>query len=380
MQTENLKKRILTVCYVLCLLALGWVFLRVLVFIETAVLMLAGSVLLAYLIKPLVSFFNRPIMLRIPRRLLTSRADWRQPANFVQVRVLGRGLPWVMSIVVVYALLICIIVLIVSFLVPLVAHELRNFLNDGIKVLGEKARVFAQDARIWLMEHLPKEAADAIPNDLSETGAQIGAWAMTSLKGLAPFFGKFVGTVVLLFIVPVLTFYLLVDIDRLRRGFLLLFPSHRRSDVGELIDKVDDVLASYIRGQPYAVLIGIFAGLINLIPYVGTPLGMVPAFLVACFMPTGGLVKGLIVLLCMYCVHITEGKVIVPTVVGKSVGLPPIVILFSLIVGAETLGLPGMLIAVPCTAIVRVIAQHYIARRDSQDGMQPHHFVQSRGA
>jgi predicted PurR-regulated permease PerM len=180
---------------------------------------------------------------------------------------------------------------------------------------------------------------------------------------------------------------------------MVVFPKDRRTEAQELIDKIDDVLGRYIRGQlavaviigctisivlrllglPYAAIIGLFAGLTNLIPYVGTPIGMVAAFLVAFFMPQGGLLKGLIVLFSMYCVYITEGKVIVPTIVGKSVGLPPLVIIFSLIVGAELLAIPGMLLAVPCAAIIRVVIEHFIEKRDRNEGAAAHPFVHSRG-
>lgn len=402
MQTENLKKRILFVCYVLCLLALGYVVLRILAYIGTAVLLLAGSVLVAYLIKPIVSFFSKPVTLRIPRRFFLSRSGWGDPANFWKVPLLRRGLPWVASIILVYVLLICVIVLVVSFVVPLVVREFQNFLNYGVAVLDAKLRANIDEFRVWLYAHLPPEAAEILPDylNLTRAGAAVSEWAVGSLKAVPQMMGRLVGMIVMAFIIPVLTFYLLVDIDRLREGFLVLFPRERRADVKDLIDKIDDVLARYIRGQiavaciigvsisivlkvlglPYAVLIGIFAGFINLIPYVGTPLGMIPAFLVAVFMPEhGGLLKGLIVLLSMYCIHITEGKVIVPTVVGKSVGLPPILIIFSLIVGAELLGLAGMLLAVPFASIVRVLVDHFIEKRDRLEGTQPHHFVHGRG-
>lgn len=398
-QVDNLRRRILTVCYVLCLLALAYVILRIVAYIEAAVLLLAAAILLAYLIKPLVTFFHRPITLKLPRRLYFSREAWREPSHYTQVRVLRKGLPWMASILTVYAILICIIVLVVSFVVPLVVHEFKNFLAQGLPTLEAQIRANLEASKAWLIAHLPPEAADTVPLYVAQAGSQLSNWAFNSMHALPPLMGQLLGMAVIIFLVPLLTFYLLLDMEHLRQSIMRLFPATRRTDARELFDKIDDVLGHYIRGQlavaciigctisivlnllglPYAVIIGIFAGFINLIPYVGTPLGMIPAFLVAFFMPVhGGLVKGLVVLLAMYLVYITEGKVIVPTVVGKSVGLPPIVIIFSLIVGAELLGIAGMLLAVPSAAIIRVIVDHYIEKRDRNENVAPLHVLSTR--
>lgn len=392
--SEYLKKRILSICYVLCLLALGYVIIRVLAFVQHAVFLLLASVLLAYLLKPLVAMLHRPLTLHIPKGLFYTREAREKVANYWQVPVLRTGLPWVVSIIVVYALLICVMVLVISFVVPVVNREFKNLLSQGLPALELQFRAHLESARLWLIEHLPPEAADTVPDYVGRFSAQAGGWAVSSLNALPPLMGKLVGAVVMAFLIPLLTFYLLVDTESLRRGMMMLFPASRRADANELVEKVDDVLSRYIRGQlavaciigtsisivlhllglPYAVLIGLFAGFINLIPYVGTPIGMIPAFLVGFFMPEhGGLLKGCIVVFAMYCVYVAEGKVIVPTIVGKSVGLPPLIIILSLIAGAELLGVAGMLLAVPTAAVVRVVTGHLLEKRDRLEATHPTH-------
>ncbi len=399
MHSESLKKRILVVIYILSLVALGWVVLHILSYIGAAVMVLACSVLLAYLLKPLVTMFHRPMSLSIPRRFMLRQEDRLKEDNYVKIHLRSRGLSWGASIIVVFVCLIVVAVLVVSLLVPPTVREFRNFVSNGLPLLRTQITTRVADTRAWLSVHLPKEAAEAMPEHINQAGEQVSAWATSSVRSLPPLMGRFVGGVVLLFFVPVLTFYLLLDIDTLYRGFLVMFPVHRRDDVRELAGKIDEVLGRYIRGQllvavivgtaiaivlkslglPYAIIIGCFAGTINLIPYVGTPLGMIPAFLIAVFMPVhGGVLKGFIVLFSMYCVFLTEGKVIVPTVVGKSVGLPPLIIFFSLIVGAELLGLPGMFLAVPTASITRVVIAHYIDKRDREDSNHPSAFAKGR--
>lgn len=396
--SEFLKKRILSICYVLCLLALGYVALRIVVYIEHAVFLLLAAVLLAYLLKPVVALLNRPLTLQIPKGLLLRREARELRSNYWPVPVLRQGMPWLLSIVVVYALLICLFVLVVSFVVPVVLHEFKNLLSQGLPTLQVQLRAYLDGARTWLIDHLPPEAADTVPDHVARITAQAGSFAVSSLNALPPLMGKLLGAVVMAFLVPLLTFYLLMDSESLHHGFLTLFPVSRRADARELVDKIDDVLARYIRGQlavaciigtsisvvlkllglPYGVLIGIFAGVVNLIPYVGTPIGMVSAFMVAFFMPEGGLLKGGIVVLAMYCVYIAEGKVIVPTIVGKSVGLPPLIIIFSLIAGAELMGVAGMLLAVPTAAVIRVVVAHLLEKRDRLEATSTHHFNPER--
>lgn len=392
--SEHLKKRILSICYVLCLLALGYVAIRVLAFVQHAVFLLLTSVLLAYLLKPLVALLHRPVTLHIPKGLFYSREARMKAANYWQVPVLRTGLPWLVSIAVVYAVLICVVVLVISFVVPVVNREFKNLVSQGLPALEVQLRAYLEGGRAWLIDHLPPEAADTVPDYVARFSAQAGGWAVNSLNALPPLMGKLVGAVVMAFLIPILTFYLLMDTESLHHGFMTLFPSNRRADAMELASKIDDVLARYIRGQlavaciigtsisivlhllglPYAVLIGIFAGFINLIPYVGTPLGMIPAFLVAFFMPEhGGLIKGCVVVFAMYCVYLAEGKVIVPTIVGKSVGLPPLIIILSLIAGAEVLGVAGMLLAVPTAAVIRVVVTHLLEKRDRVEVTHPHH-------
>lgn len=398
-QSEHLKKRILSICYVLSVVALAYVGLRALMFIEHAVMLLLASVLLAYLLKPMVAMLHRPLTLHIPKGWLNREAR-AVSTNYWQVHVLRRGLPWVLAIAVVYIILICLIVLVISFVVPVVIREFKALLTTGLPTLEMQLRVQAEEARTWLIARLPPEAADTVPDYLSRASAQAASFAVNALNALPQLMGRLLGAVAVLFIIPVLTFYLLVDTETLRLGFMHLFPPSRRAEAKELIDKIDDVLARYIRGQlavatvvglsisvvleilglPYAILIGLFAGVINLIPYIGTPLGMVPAFLVAFFMPvSGGLVKGLIVLGSMYCVFLAEGKIIVPTLVGKSVGLSPVIIIFSLIAGAELLGVAGMLLAVPTASIVRVVVLHMVEKREQAEATHHSPFLHERG-
>jgi len=371
--------------YSLGLIALGGIILYVLSFVQHALMMLCAATLLAYLLAPLVIIFNNPITLLIPRSWDAARGRDRTPEAFVRIPVLRRGLSWMTSLMLVFFSTVTLLVLVLSFVVPILMRELHSFAEQGIPTIQAQWRNWLGAFQQVLLTYLPSEAQEMLPTYFNSMGSEIGHWVSAQLYKIAPIVGRFAGTVATMFLVPIMTFYLLMDIHRLKSGFMALFPRGRRSEVQALVNKVDWVLGHFIRGQllvaliiglsiaavlhiigvPYALAIGLFAGVLNMIPYIGAPAGFVPAVLMAAVV--GGTSMVLMVIISMYCVHLFEGKVVVPTIVGKSVGLPPVVIIFSLIAGAEIGGVIGMLLAVPTAGIVRVFALHYVEKRNKDE-------------
>ncbi|MGM0470811.1 MAG: AI-2E family transporter [Bacillota bacterium] len=176
---------------------------------------------------------------------------------------------------------------------------------------------------------------------------------------------------------PILAFYMLKDIDGIKKGFWTLVPKTKRKDVKQILKRVDKVLLDYIKGQllvsgivgllavlglyllgiNFYLIIGIFAGIMNLIPYLGVIFGILPAIFVASF-NSGQSILTVIVMFIL--IQQLEGTFISPKIVGDKVGLHPIIIIFSLLVGGELLGIVGMLLAVPTAGIIRVLINYYI--------------------
>ncbi len=380
--SEELKKKLLLLVYVLALLAIGYVILRVLYYVQTAALLLAASFLLAYLLKPLVVFFSNPVVLIVPRR------DTDGKPTSAEIHLTRRGLPWGVSIVVVYALLFSFLGLLVSFMVPLLVHEARSFASTGWPELVGRTRDLIADSKAWIIERLPGDVQDLMPADfVDRITAALNETMLNTVHSIGPFMTRVVGAVAGVFLVPLLTFYMLLDIDQLKESCMMVFSANRREEMRLLFADIDETIGRYVRGQllvafiiglsitavlqlwhlQYAVIIGSFAGVMTLIPYAGTVLMMIPAALVA---STGGALHVALVVGSMYLVHLCELKVLVPTIVGKSVGLPPLVMIVALVAGAELLGLIGMLLAVPVAAIIRVIARHLILKRNRTEARQ----------
>ena len=179
-------------------------------------------------------------------------------------------------------------------------------------------------------------------------------------------------------LVPIITFFFVVDGHVIQKAFLRMIPNRYFEMAVLLISRIGNALQSFIRGQlidalyvgvmttigmaaiglPYFVVIGIFAGLGNLIPYLGPIMGAIPALVVMLLTPgwfTGANI--LIVAIIFAVVQFTEGTFVYPLAIGKSVDLHPLVVILGITIGGQLAGIVGMLIAVPLVSIVKVIVE-----------------------
>ncbi|WP_372834497.1 AI-2E family transporter, partial [Puniceibacterium confluentis] len=188
--------------------------------------------------------------------------------------------------------------------------------------------------------------------------------------------------VVLFIIVPVVAVYLLLDWDRMVARIDELLPRDHAPTIRQLASEIDNTLASFIRGMgtvclilgtyyalalmlvglQFGLVVGFVAGLITFIPYVGALVGGALAIGLGLFQFWGdwlslGLVAGIFVL-----GQVIEGNVLTPKLVGNSVGLHPVWLIFALSVFGTLFGFVGMLIAVPMAAALGVIARFAVAR------------------
>jgi predicted PurR-regulated permease PerM len=181
-----------------------------------------------------------------------------------------------------------------------------------------------------------------------------------------------------------LVFFWLTGHQRIERFTLALIPLERRPGVHEAWSDVEERLGLWVRGQailmfsifamttvayfllglPNALLLGIVAGIAELVPILGPALGAIPALLAATLMPDPFL--AVILVGAVYvAIQVIEGNVLVPIVMRRTIGVPPFLVVISLLIGAAAGGLAGALLAVPLTAAVVVILERMQARETS---------------
>ena len=202
-----------------------------------------------------------------------------------------------------------------------------------------------------------------------------------SLSSLAQMAASFVNTLVNFFVGVVISIYLIKDKEfflSLWQKFLSLILSQRlHGQVNEMAGEIHLVLSTFLKGAfidgvimallssavlsalkiKFAVVIGILAGILNIIPYFGPFLGMVPAVLMAYV--SGGLLRCLFTIIALLVVQQLDSNYIYPKVVGNSIGLHPVFVLISVTVFGHFGGILGMLVAVPTAGIIQVLIKKW---------------------
>lgn len=187
-------------------------------------------------------------------------------------------------------------------------------------------------------------------------------------------------------LIPVLAFYFVLDGRSLRNEFLALLPRRRVRETLSLLRESSGIMRSYIVAQlwlcviagvvvylglslihmPYALILGLLAGVTRAIPIIGPILGGIPIVLLAAVLPpgeygqNGGLALALKVLLFFSLLHLIESKLLMPKFIGHRIHLHAALVIIVLLIGAEFFGLLGMFLAAPLAAIGRVLVAHYV--------------------
>jgi predicted PurR-regulated permease PerM len=317
----------------------------------------------AYLLSPLVARLEQR---RVPRGLAILLVALPPVLALVAMLLLAGPQVWNQAVMIVNA-------------IPRFAATLLDFLT-GLRSRIERIPFLTSEQRTWIHALDAQELATLLQQNADGLLQAVAQWGLAFLRQLGTIVG-FLGYVV---ITPVVAFYLLRDWRPLL-GFLgALIPPARRTGVVAFIEEYDASLGKFFRGQlieatlvgtltgiglallgvPSALLIGVIAGLCNLVPYIGMAISIVPALIVALTMPSplDGLLRvgGVFVV-----VQFIDGSVTGPRIVGGSVGLHPVVTMLALAFGGAVLGFAGLLLAVPLAVLFKMLGgkvlEHYRA-------------------
>ncbi|MBN2103045.1 AI-2E family transporter [bacterium] len=287
-------------------------------------------------------------------------------ADFLVKHRFKRGLA---SIILV--LLFCGLIVMFGFLmVPTLVQEINNLISSLPRLVDA--------VQIKVLENLPKvlhflrieetqfkkNLADTLPGGLQQLFNNL-------LKGLMSI-TSFVGQILNIIIIPVLTFYILKDFNSIRQWFLSLFTRRKRPRVSYYLWRINRIVGGYLRAQviictfvgimtglglafiariQFAVLLGVLAGLLNFIPYIGLYVGLILTGLVA-FLDPNPLFPLIKIVIVYAVVQGVEGAIIQPKIVGDRVGLHPVAVMFSVLFFAKFFGFWGLVIGVPSAAVV----------------------------
>lgn len=297
-----------------------------------------------------------------------------------------RGLSRYLSIFIIYLVVIGIIAGILFSFIPLLtkqAGQLIELVSTYIPTLEE---IMAIDLDVYL-DRIPQNIREAIEASIRQAGETIGTAIQRTLTMTLRTLSQTVSFVIGMVIVPFWLFYVLRDKVKVRRNFYALMPDVVRDDVRSIMRIIDELLSAYIRGQllmmlivgamstialfiigvDLALVLGTFAGVFEVIPFLGPYIGALPAVLIALLDQP---IKALWVILAFAAIQQVESIVLRPLVAGHAVRFHPAVVMVIVVMGAEIAGIWGMLLGVPVAAIVRDVYQ-YLYLRTTERGATP---------
>jgi predicted PurR-regulated permease PerM len=327
---------------------LQYILIAVGVFLLVVFVRQLGGVLLTFLMAAILAYVLNPLVRRLER--------WRVPRILAVV-----GVFVVLALAVVTALLVLII--------PAVG-QVQSLIQTP-EALVERMNALLAWARElpYVGERIAQINQKAITGFIQSNAPSAGQVLQGATGFIGGVFGAF-GTVLNLVLMLIVSIFLLLDRERITRAVLGTFPHMVRDHAVELFHAVEGTLIKYLKGQlalcaimgvigaaiaffvigRYALVIGLWVGLTEIIPVIGAFLGAIPAVLIALFV--GGFYKALIVAGLFLVAQQIEGNLLVPRIMGGSVGVHPLWVLFATLAATALYGIVGAIFAVPIVAIV----------------------------
>lgn len=287
-------------------------------------------------------------------------------------RLEARGLSRLPATIIVFGGISLVIVTALWLFFPAVAVQARA-IQTGFDM--ERARAVVEEVETVLETRLAAVGVQDL--DLMSS---VQDFVTTHVNDVLNYVPGVLSLVTQLVIIPFIMFFLLKDGRRIKKGFITLVPNRYFEFTLTVLHKTDVQLGNYLRGQliaslvvaalsivalwllgvDYFVLIGLFAGLTNMIPYLGPIAGASLAVLVS-IITTGSLATVLPIIIAFVVIQAIDNAGVQPLVLARNVELHPLLILLTLILAGNYFGVLGLLLAVPITAVLKVFIQETLA-------------------
>ncbi|MBM7613942.1 sporulation integral membrane protein YtvI [Alkaliphilus hydrothermalis] len=307
-----------------------------------------GAIVLAYVLNPFVKFLNK------------------------------KGISRLWGVLLIYLAFSLVILVLSLTLIPKMTTEVKGLMevlpeysNGAYEYLHSTYLKFNQN-----LESLPPEfdgVRSLLQNNIERIQELVVGLITVVTNSLLAIFSRIFSII----LIPILSFYFLKDAEEFKKALILFIPSSVRKKSLEMAKDFDTVLGGFIRGQmivasfvgilttiallimrvDFAVLVGLIAGVANVIPYFGPVIGIIPG---AFFALMDSPIKAVYVVITFVVIQQFESGILSPKIVGKSVGIHPVWVIFALVIGGKFFGLIGLLIAVPAAGIIKVIGKHLV--------------------
>ncbi|MDH6365734.1 putative PurR-regulated permease PerM [Enterococcus sp. PF1-24] len=286
-----------------------------------------------------------------------------------------KKIPRAYSILGLFVIIVALIVWGGAVIVPKIREQVVSFANNFpgyVEVIDQEIQEITKAPFFGELNVQLGNIGDEITSWLAKFLQSI---SKTTVQGIGSIVGTVATIVVAVITMPFIVFYLLKDGKNLIPYFLQFLPTKWREPSLKVLTEMNKQVSSYIRGQltvaftvslmfilgysviglDYAVMLGILAGILNMIPYLGSFLAMIPAVFIAIVAGPAMLVKVLIV----FAIEQTiEGRFVSPLVLGSQLDIHPVTIMLVLLTSGKLYGVAGVILGIPAYAAIKVIVTH----------------------
>lgn len=291
---------------------------------------------------------------------------------FVNIMV-KNNIPRTLAVSIVYIVVLLAATVTIFYVLPIVIEQISQLVSDFPDYLKAVVSYFSQLKIAFYKINLPA-GAEGIIEELAQKARRSALGLFSTLPEQT--FGLF-GGILNIVLAPIIAFYVLKDLPLIKENILRLVPERFRKEFLHVVKEIDVAVGGFLRGQAlvslvvgvtvsiflvvigvnFPVLLGMLAGILNIIPYFGPVLGGGIAAIVALFESPR---LALIVILGMLAIQQFDSTIISPTIMRHAVDLHPTAVIFSLLVGGTLFGFLGLLLAIPVAAVTKALLLHYV--------------------
>lgn len=280
----------------------------------------------------------------------------------------NKGTPRTVSILIVYAAMLIIVASLLLFGMPHIIEQL-NMMADVVPEYATQVQHFTDSLQV---EYARAGIPDALRKIIDQRITWLEQLLVKQAERVVQIMLSLASYIFNIILAPIIAYYLLKDVELYTDRAVKFIPAQRREEVLQLGREISRIIDSFVRGyllvsvitglmsglamaalgMELALMLGIFAGLTNLIPYFGPFIGAVPAITLAMLVSKWMVIK---VILASIIIQQLEASVISPKILGGRVGLHPLFVILVLLAGGQLYGLTGLILAVPVAGILRVL-------------------------
>ncbi|MED3853337.1 AI-2E family transporter [Priestia megaterium] len=324
---------------------IGFILIPISIFIKTIALPIILAGICFYLFNPLVDFLER------------------------------KGVKRIISILVLYIVIIGALAIIISSVIPSLKNQVDRLIDNIPELTHDVQHAVTNLSNNRYVEQGLQSANTDLDKLSKDASKHLSKYVSGFSSGIVNFVGTITEIILSVAVLPFILFYLLKDGKNLPNYIVKLLPNRSRSEAKFILADMNHALSAYIRGQifvaicigvllfigyliiglDYALLLAIIAMVTNVVPYLGPIIAIIPAIIIAFITSPFMLVKLAIV---WAVVQLLEGKVISPQIMGRSLDIHPITVIFVILTAGNLFGIIGIILAVPGYAVLKVIITH----------------------